>query len=421
MSDEPSVEGRRIPRVRGLLVSRTVDQAVIGLASLGLARELGLDAFAAISVLLVVNSLAVTASDFGVGTSVLRHEKRETVALSVMSRLRLANGSFAALAVVAGALIGGETGLIVAAAGLMWALSGEAYVRKSSVVKQGLEREAVVAELLSAVVFALFSIAAFARPDDAVWLVAAGFTLKHAVEVPVAHSWRGMFSPSGDVVRLGAIWGTQMLAYATANLDYLVIGLFFTPAAFSVYVLAFRIANVIPSQITFAVSRVSLVAFAHDELRVQHTYDRYVRNLFLVGIGAAVATGAVALVLPGILGEEWEAIVAVLLVLAVGVPWRMVLGVSGSLALAADAASQLLRWETARLIVTAASLALAAALGFGLFVYMVSLLAIGAVVIYHRLAGGVAGVRAWPTLVPAAVFSALLAVIPALAVELPTN
>ena len=80
--------GRRLPI---LLASRVIEQCVLGGASLLLAARLGLDGFAPVSALLVVNSAAVTLSDYGIGLAALRCPPGETVALRSLQRMRLVN------------------------------------------------------------------------------------------------------------------------------------------------------------------------------------------------------------------------------------------------------------------------------------------------------------------------------------------
>ena len=133
------------------------------------------------------------------------------------------------------------------------------------------------------------------------------------------------------------------MAYAIANVDYVILGLFQPGAVFAVYVLAFRLANAIPSQLSFVAARVLTVDLAADDPEGrQPVYEQYTRTLFLFGIVGAVATGLLAGVLPDVLGAEWRSITWVLAALACVVPWRMVLGVAGTLGVVAQRSRDLL-------------------------------------------------------------------------------
>lgn len=413
---------RPIPRARYLLPSRIVEQGALGLGTLLLARRLGLDGFAAISVLVVINSMAVTASDFGLGLALLRHPADRSLSTRSLTRLRLLNSAVAAIAVLIGLMVQGTTGQIVAAGGLMWVTSGEAFVRKSAALRLRHDKQVATAEVIGAAVFLGAVLVAYVYPERAVVLTTAAFVGKHVVECLIARSWPAAFRPKGDEPDLGPLLAIQLLEFMIANVDFVIVGLVFSPATLSVYVLAFRISSVAPAQVARVATRISMVGFAASESGRQSSYDRYVRNLFAVGVFGGIATAAGGWVLPVILGDQWGATTWVIVVLAVAVPLRLVLAIAGSLALAGGprVTRRLLRWELVRVGVYALAFAVAARIGFGAFVAAASLCQIGATYFYNRLAAGATEVRSAWFVAPACVVAAVLALLASTFVTTPS-
>ena len=92
--EEPVGPGRR---VGALLVSRSAEQAVLGIGSILLARAVGLEAFVPISVLLIVTSMSLTLSDYGLGADALRLEEGRLASLGELRRVRACNAVIAAI------------------------------------------------------------------------------------------------------------------------------------------------------------------------------------------------------------------------------------------------------------------------------------------------------------------------------------
>ena len=298
--------GRRLPI---LLASRVIEQCVLGGAALLLAARLGLDAFAPVSALLVVNSAAVTLSDYGIGLAALRCPPGHRVALRSLQRMRLVNLAILAAGVVAGIAAGGTVGVLVAASAAIWCVSAEAFVRKAAAIANGHGRESAVAELMGSAVFAL-PVLALATGSRALAVVGAALVLKHVVEAVVAHSGRSVFGPDGAVPRLRSLCSTQVLAYGLGNIDYVIVAVVLGASAFSVYSLAYRVAVAVPSVVAYVATRTAvadLSSAAHQAER-QARYSRYVQPLFLIGVASAVLAAAIGLVLPSLLGNGWDAL-----------------------------------------------------------------------------------------------------------------
>ena len=396
-----------------LLVSRVWEQGLLGVATLLLARMLGVRDFAPVSVLFVLNSVAVTASDFGLGVALLGAPAGTTIRWRALHVVRLANLAIAVAAALVAVALTGSSRLIVVFGGLLWLASAESYVRKSAAIKLGRARRVATAEVVSTGLFFLAVGIGLLEPDVAVGATGAGLLGKQLVEVALLREWRAAFGADGDRPELRALWGSQVLAYVIANVDYLVVGIVLSPAAFSVYVLSFRVANVLPAQVASVVGRVSLVEFAAstDATVRQDSYDRYVRRLFGAGVLGGLLTVFAAPLLPLALGESWDPARWIVVLLAFGVPWRLTLGLAGAMAVAAGARGRLLAWECVRLATSVLAFYVAARAGLAELAAGVTIVSVIAVLALHEAAGAASGVRPWRRLLPAALVTVVLAVI----------
>lgn len=411
---------RRVPKARHLFIARLFEQAALGAGSLLLAGVLGVDDFAPISLLIVINSFAVIASDFGLGLAIMRLPPDHRVALRSLHQLRAVNGAITVAGILAGAAIGGTNGWLVALSALTWSTSAEAFVRKSAALRLMAEKRVALAEGLGAVAFLLIVCASVAEPSWALPLTGFAFAAKQIIEAAVSAPWRDMFAVDGEPPAPWALLGTQVLAFAIRNVDFLIVGAVFAPAVFSVYVLAWRAANLAPAQLARVATRVSMVSFAENEEHRQELYDRYVRNLFGLGLAGGALTAAAAPLLPLLLGESWRSATGVIIVLAIAVPFRMVLGISVSLAMASGVARHLMGWEVARLALNVAFFAAAATFGFPALVAAVALMSILPGAHYNVMFARRSGLRPAPYLLPAAVVASILAVLGASLITTPT-
>lgn len=365
----PNAAPAREGGARHLLMARIVEQGALGLGSLLLARRLGIDGFAALSAVFVFNSFAVLASDFGLGLAVLR-APLGSVGLRTLHHLRWANVGVVVATGLVGLLLGDETGLLVASCGLIWLVSAEGYVRKSALLRMGRVKRVAVIETIGAVLFAVLIVVAWWQAEYAPLFAAGAFLAMHAAGVVLSGGWRSAFGPNPPDRDVLFLWMTQLLAYGSANVDFIVVGVLISAGAFSVYSLGFRVAAVVTAQVSYAAHRLMVVDFgeADDSPDHQRVYDRRMKQLFPVGLGACVLTIAIAPVLPLLLGDEWRPVTGVVVVLSIAVPWRTVLGVSGALAMGASRTRVLLAWEVVRLLVTAGVLVAAAVVSFSAFV-----------------------------------------------------
>lgn len=407
--------GQRLP---ALLASRVVEQCVIGLASLLLAARLGPAEFAPVSVLLIVNSAALTLSDWGVGLSVLRRAPGERVARRALAGMRVANLTLLAGGVLAGLAVGGATGTVLVASAAIWWSTAEAYLAKAAAINIGDGHRAAVAEIVGSVVFVV-PVVALATGSAAVAIVGGALIAKHLAEALVAGRPGFAFAADGARPELGAMWGTQLLAFLVGNADYVVVALVLGAEAFSIYSVGYRVAVAIPSVVAYAATRTSLAdlgAAGSPALR-QTRFLAYVRPLFVLGVAGALLAAAVGAVLPGMLGSGWAGLAATTVVLAVAAPWRMVFGQAGALTLVARRSRALVARQIVQLVGFVVLGALAALVGYGAFVAVTTCCWIVSVTLMTRAAADDASIRGWPALSSLALLG--IAVVATLAVVLP--
>jgi PST family polysaccharide transporter len=373
--------------VRALTASRIADQVALGVGSLLLARELGPTAFAPMAVLFVVNSLAAQVSDFGVGFAVLRLAPGHTLARSSLRRTRQANGAILAAGLVVALVVQGHVGITLAASVVVWMLSAESYIRKAAALKTGSPRNVATAEMAGAAVFLVGSATAALLELGIGWL-AALFVVKWLVELVVVRDWAGTFTFDGARASSWHEWAGQMVTYAAGNVDFLIIGVFLSPAELSAYVVAFRLASVAPALLSGPITHDGFVEFSSavgpDE-RSAH-YEHAVRRAALLGAVGTVAVLAAAPIVPLLLGSDWGQASGLMAVLSFAVPWRMLVGITVALAVTAGEARLVVRWELMRLAALVAALLVAAQFGVVACAAAVAVTATIAISFEHRAA-----------------------------------
>ena len=358
--------GRRFP---ALLGSRVFEQCVLGGASLLLAARLGTIAFAPIAALFVVNSAAVTLSDYGVGLAVLRCTPGEWVNTNPRRMMRVANGAILVGGVIVAVTVRGDVGLLIGTGAVIWWSSAEAFVAKANAIDRGVGQRAALAEILGSAAFAI-PVLVLGFGSEALLVVCLALPVKHVVEAVVAHQPAGAFALTGTKPDLGALWGTQALAFGVANIDYLVVAVLLGASAFSIYTVAYRFTVAIPSMVAYVASRTLVADLAGAETSAirQQRYLHYLHRLFLLGIVAAVVMSFGAMLLPTVLGAQWDTVAPTVIVLALAVPWRMAFGQAGALAVAVRRAPFVVRWELIQLVCFGVALAAAATFGYSVFV-----------------------------------------------------
>lgn len=359
---EFSIIRRRIKFGRSgtLLVSRVYEQGVLGLASVLLAWRLGVGAFAPVSALLVVNSLSITLSDFGLGTDLMRR-KVGNLAPNAVWRVRVFNAAIVSITLTSGLLLSGETKTILYASGFIWLSAAEARIRKNALVRLDRATRAAIVEIFGATALVVCVVIAVLQPDSATVIVSVGLILKNLVEALLCRGWGRVLRPTGEHTWSMSVWISSLLGFAISNVDFLIVAWVISPEAFSVYSLGFRISALFVSQISYVVNRVALVDFgeAHRDGTLGMAYTARRRQLFALGIAAGALTVIATPLLVAILGRQWLPVIGVTIVLSIVTPWRMCTGLGLSTAIAVGHAAQLSRWEASRLVIATSTLALA--------------------------------------------------------------
>ena len=206
-------------------------------------------------------------------------------------------------------------------------------------------------EVVGSVCFAGLAVV-FADGSVALAVVGGALVAKHVLETLIARRHEDVFARDGVSDEIGALWVTQALAFGIANVDYLLVGITLGPSAFSVYSIAYRLAVAVPATVAFVASRNSVAEMASvdDPLVRERRYGRYVTPLFVVGAAAALAVAVCAPVLAGLLGQQWTQVGPTAAVLAIALPWRMIVGQAGALAITGGNTRRLVRWEVERLL-----------------------------------------------------------------------
>lgn len=401
----------RPTRFSALLVSRVAEQCALGGVSLLLAARLGPLAFAPIGVLFVVNSAAVTLSDFGVGMAALRCPAQQHVASAARRRMRLLNATVLVAGVLAGLAVAGDTGLLIAASAAIWWSSSEAFVEKASAINRGKGVRAATAEVMGSVCFASLAVV-FAHGAVALAVVGAGLVTKHVLEALIARRHENVFARAGVADEIGALWLTQALAFAIANVDYLLVGITLGPSAFSVYSIAYRLAVGVPATVAYVASRTAVAEMATVDGRTERElqYGRYLKPLFVLGAAAGLAVAVSAPMLASVLGQQWSQVAPAAAVLAIALPWRMIAGQAGALAITGGNTRRLVRWEIKRLLGFSVVYGVASCFGFAAFVASVSIAWIVGITLLRRTAERTDGIAAPKWLEPVAVAGCAIAI-----------
>lgn len=359
--------GRRSAAV--LTAARFGEQGALGACLLLLALRLPVAEFGLVSLLLSFQAIAVAASDHGLGLAVLAAPPGRPVAGHHLRKVRRRN-EVLLVVTLAGCLVGaavtGEvTGAVaVALCGGVWVASSEAYVRKSAALRLGRAQEVATIEVVGSALL-LGSVAIAGYPGRAAVALGVGLLLKSLVEaLRFPRVVAATFAPDGDDVTPGWVWGSQLLAYATANVDYALVGLLLGSRALGLYGLAFRAASLLPAQLNAVLVRLGTVDLASRSAEERSVVIApLVRRLLLAGAAFGIA-GALAAPLVGpVLGERWADAAPLMVPLFLVAPWRVLLPVVGMTALVDRRADALCRAEGVRLLVTVVALLAGAAIG----------------------------------------------------------
>jgi O-antigen/teichoic acid export membrane protein len=298
----------------------------------------------------------------------------------------------------------------------VWGAAGEVFIQKAAAVNLGDAGRVARAELLGAA--GLLGVLLVQPTQSPVLGLGLALLAQHLLQ---GLTLRRSIGPLlTDLPRSGwtaHILMSQVLAFVAANVDYVVAWWILGAGPLGLYSLAFRIGNLPQAQVSNVAGRLALVDLARDQSTER--YVAFVNRLFTLGVLLMALTIGCAPFLP-VLGQRWDAAVPVLVLVSFGTPWRIIMGTAGSVAIAAGAARRLSRWETVRVIWTAAMLAPAAGLGSNPFVAATTISTAWSSTVLHFLAASASGRRLPRWLIPAALATSVVAIVGAMMLPEPS-
>lgn len=347
-------------RLIGVGSARLVEQGSTFAAMLFLTRGEDPASYAGAAVLFTWLTVTLTVGDGGAGWLVLRTEQ-PGIPVGLLRHVALASalGVFASVLVF---LVSDSDAVFVAAVAALWVLGGWVLLLRAAAVRASQERRLQHATLLGSLT--LFIVVLAAPVGDVVLLTAVALVLKTAVELLVLSSAVSVTPGIADTPWL--VLGNQVLNLAAANVDYLMVGVLLGPAAFSIYVIAFRVVSGLVSVGSHAVGRVVIAEMAGASWSArQMMLDRWVPTV----VRAALLVTAVAVVvlsgLARLLGDEWNSVAPIAIVLCLSIPWRLLHSLLGSVIVVARQDGALLRLEFGRVLGGTALIGVAASAGLG--------------------------------------------------------
>lgn len=357
LSDARSDADSPIRRLLVMIGTRGLDQLALGGASLLIARRTGTEDFAPFATIFILYALASQVGDGGLAFAILRMPRSATIASSSRDQRRVASIVLAAFAVVIGYTMGGVAGTVIAVGGFTLVTGPAVYVGRASLQRAGDTQRLSQAEGVAAVAF-LASVVVLVHTIDDLLLFGLLCVGKHLVELVLQRSGHRVFSTDGSPVKASGVWFSQIVTYATANVDYLIVGALLGPEALSIYAIGFRLASAFSSVVSAPLTRTAFVDFANtSDAQAQH--DRLLKQIAIFGVIGIGATCVVGLVLPVLLGSEWAATRTVTVLLGLALPWRLLLGPVVALGLTSGTARRVIGWELVRMVGLAASIAIA--------------------------------------------------------------
>lgn len=337
-----------------MIGTRGLDQLALGGASLLIARRTGTEDFAPFATIFILYALAAQVGDGGLAFALLRQPKGSTIALSARDNRRIASLMLALIGIGVGVLIGGVVGTVVAVGGLTFLTGPAVFVGRASLQRSGETRRLSIAEGVAAVAF-FVAVAALVHDIDDLLLFGLICIGKHLVELGLQRTQSAAFSATGDPVKASGLWASQVVTYAVANVDYLLVGALLGAEALSIYAIGFRLASAFSSVVAAPLTRTAFVDFANTS-DAQRQHDRLIKQIGIFGSCGIAATALVALLLPTVLGPDWAATRAVTVLLGIALPWRLLLGPVVALGLTTGRAYRVVGWELVRMAALVAAI-----------------------------------------------------------------
>ncbi len=245
--------GRLLP----MIGTRGIDQFALGVASLLIARRTGTQAFAPFATIFILYAFTAQVGDTGLAFAILRTRIEQPISSRSWTVRMLANGVVAAMAVAAGLLVGGSVGVVIGFGGLSLLTGPAVYIGRASLQRSRHTRRLSMGEATGAVAF-LTAVVLLVRDADDLFAFASICIVKHLIELAVQQWPAGVFDSAGIPVRTQGVWVSQLVTYATANVDYLIVGALLGEVALSIYAIGFRLASAFSSIVCIATDPVHL-------------------------------------------------------------------------------------------------------------------------------------------------------------------
>ncbi|SEP61706.1 lipopolysaccharide biosynthesis protein [Microlunatus flavus] len=304
-----------------------------------LARLLSPEAFGLVAMATSVLGVAELVRDFGLSSAAIQAKELTNPERTNLFWVNVAIGTTCALVALVGArpiaaLYGDPrvAGVVLALAGLL-VVSGVTTQFRAELSRDLRFVALGVVELSAqaAGVAVAITAAALGAGYWSIVLQQGTVVLTTCVLCVVFCAWRpGLPSRSTSVrrfVRFGShVLGTQVLGYATNNVDNVGIGAVWGAGPLGVYSRAYQLLMVPINQINDPMSRVVLPVLSRvqDDLPTLQRYVEKAQRVGTYGLGPAfgVAAGLAAPLVAVLFGPQWTAVVPVFVVLAVGGVFR---------------------------------------------------------------------------------------------------
>jgi O-antigen/teichoic acid export membrane protein len=163
-----------------------------------------------------------------------------------------------------------------------------------------------------------------------------------------------------DTRRFGApVLGSQLVGYASRNLDNIIIGIFLGAAPLAFYMVAYRFMMVPVQLLGSMANRVAFPVFSrlqHDRAQVSRYYLRITRVIAVAVIPTMLLVSVLGreLVL-ALVGPDWQPAVILVQVLAVNAILEALMDISGAVFLGFGRTDLTLRWSVIPLLLAAVS------------------------------------------------------------------
>ena len=343
-----------------------------------LARLLAPEDFGVSAMAMVIISCASLIADLGIAGAVIQKDDVPPPVLSRLYGVGLLTGAglfltLAALSPLAGAVYGEPRVapvLVGLAATFLFLPVGA--LRQALAEKRLAFRRIAAIEVAAAATGAVFAIAA-AWSGAGVWALVADQVVAAAVKAALltvqgraVDRLRPEFSTRGlrPYLRFGAYSVGQRTAnYATANVDYALIGSLLGAHPLGLYRMAYELATLTGGRLNLVITRVFfpvLARFAADRDRFRRAFLRMQETATLLGVPCVVGIGLVApLAVPGLLGAKWAPAVPLLRILCLVGLGRVIAGTIGPALLAAGRPDLGLKWSLALVSIQVPAIALA--------------------------------------------------------------